>query len=374
MSEKIVLKDVLFNKTKINLLACELTEAYPAFNKNLFIQDAISKFPQLELKARITWIAECLKNHLPNHYQTAITIIINALPSPSNPELSDGDFGDFIYAPYAEYIARYGCNKKDLALSLNALYEITQRFSAEDAIRYFINSFPNETFKKLFIWSTDKHYHVRRLASEGTRPKLPWAQKINTPITTPIPILDNLFFDSTRFVTRSVANHINDISKTDPDLAIHTLSRWKKTKQQNPKEMAYILQHSLRSLVKLGNVKALQLLGISHQAKIAISNFKVPSQVHMNTQLEFSLTLQAKEDAQIVVDYILYFQNKQGKLSNKKVFKLKKFSLMKNEKILLTKKHLLQENMTTRKIFRGQHEIEIQVNGKSYNKETFWII
>lgn len=374
MSEKFLLKDILFNKTKINLLASEVEQAYPAFNKNLFIRNVVSKFAQLELKARITWIAECLKKHLPDNYQTTINIIINALPPPNNPKLSDGDFGDFIYAPYAEYIARYGCNKKDLAVSLNALYEITQRFSAEDAIRYFINSFPKETFKKLFIWSTDKHYHVRRLASEGTRPKLPWAQKITTPITTPIPILDHLFFDPTRFVTRSVANHINDISKTDPDLAINTLSRWKNTKQQNPKEMDYILRHSLRSLVKLGNVDALKLLGIAHQVKVSILDFKVPSQVKMNTQIEFSLTLQAKEDAQIIVDYILYFQNKQGKLSNKKVFKLKKFSLMKNEKILLTKKHLLRENMTTRKIFRGQHEIEIQVNGKLYNKESFWII
>lgn len=374
MAEKFLLKDLLFNKTKVEQVAGEIHRTYPSFQKKKFVQDVVAKFPELELKARIVWITECLKRYLPAGYREAVAVILKALPSPNNPELSDNDFGDFIYAPYAEYVARYGCTKKDLAFSLDALYELTMRFSAEDAIRYFINAFPNETLKQLLTWSKDKHYHVRRLCSEGTRPKLPWSQKINIPVTSPIPILDNLFSDPTRFVVRSVANHINDISKTDADLAIETLLRWKQSGKQTPAEMDYLTRHALRTLIKNGNQKALNLLGVSHTADVRIFNFKLPAKVKMNSALEFSFTIQAKEDAHIIADYILFFQTKSGKPNSQKVFKLKKLSLAKGESVVLTKRHPFREHMTTRKLFRGKHEIVIQVNGKSLGKKPFWIV
>jgi 3-methyladenine DNA glycosylase AlkC len=374
MAEKFSLKDLLFNKPKIEQIAGELHRTYPSFQKKQFVQKVITKFPELELKARIVWIAECLKQYLPADYREAVRVIVNSLPAPNNPELSDNDFGDFIYAPYGEYIARYGCNKKDLTFSLDALYQLTMRFSAEDAIRYFINAFPNETLKKALTWSKDTHYHVRRLCSEGTRPKLPWSPKINIPVTATIPILDNLFADPTRYVVRSVANHINDISKTNPDLAIDTLLRWQQSSKQKPAEMEYLIRHALRSLVKSGNKKAFDLLGVSHEADVRIRSFKLPAQVEMNSALEFSFTIQAKEDAHIIADYILFFQNKSGKLSGQKVFKLKKLSLTKGESVVLTKRHPLREQMTTRKLFRGKHEIVIQINGKSLGKKQFWIV
>ncbi len=374
MTEKFSLKDHLFNKTKIAQIAGEIHNVYPSFRENQFTREVVAKFPELELKARITWIAECLKRHLPVDYREAVGVMLRALPAPNNPDLSDDDFGDFIYAPYNEFIARYGCNKKDLSFSLNALYELTMRFSAEDAIRYFINAFPKETMEKLLLWSKDSHYHVRRLCSEGTRPKLPWSQKINIPVTAPIPILDNLFSDSTRFVVRSVANHVNDISKVDANLAIEKLSQWKKSGKQTQKEMDYIIRHSLRTLVKDGNPKALKLLGVSHKVDVSVSNFTLPAKVKMNSALEFSFTLQAKENANIIADYILYFQNKTGKLNGKKVFKLKKLSINKGESVVLTKRHALREQMTTRKLFRGEHEIEIQINGKPLGKKSFVIV
>ena len=374
MEEKFSLKDHLFNKPKIEQVTGEIHSVYPAFQKSQFVRKVVAKFPELELKARITWIAACLKEYLPGDYREAVGVILRSLPSPNNPELSDDDFGDFIYAPYAEFVARYGCNKEHLAFSLNALYELTMRFSAEDAIRYFINAFPDDTLNKLLIWSKDTHYHVRRLCSEGTRPKLPWSQKINIPVTAPIPILDNLFSDKTRFVVRSVANHINDISKADPELVIKKLLEWKRSGKQSPKEMDYIIRHSLRTLVKSGNPKAMKLLGVSHKADVSVSNFKMPAKIKMNSMLEFSFAVQAQEDASIIADYILYFQNKSGKLNNKKVFKLKKLSLAKGEKVLLTKRHMLREQMTTRKLFRGKHELEIQINGKSFGKKSFVIV
>ncbi|HYF30266.1 MAG TPA: hypothetical protein VD993_04015 [Chitinophagaceae bacterium] len=374
MAEKVLLKDLLFNAAKVEQIAGEIHRVYPPFQKTRFIREVVAKFPELELKARIYWIAQCLKQYLPGDYGQGVNVILQSLPAPNNPELSDNDFGDFIYAPYGEYIARYGCNQDDLALSLNALYELTMRFSAEDAIRYFINAFPEETLRTLLKWSRDAHYHVRRLCSEGTRPKLPWSQKVNIPITAPIPILDNLFFDSTRFVVRSVANHINDISKIDPGLAIDTLMRWKRSAKQTPKEMDYIVRHGLRTLIKNGNPKAMDLLGVSRKAAIRALNFRIPAKVKMNNTLEFSFTIQAQEDAHIIADYILYFPNKSGKVNSKKVFKLKNLSLSKGESIVLTKRHVLREHMTTRKLFRGRHEIEIQINGKSFGKKQFQLV
>lgn len=374
MTEKFSLKDHLFNKTKIQQLATEINRVYPAFDKKNFAKKVVAKFPELELKARISWIATCLKQYLPQDYREAVNVILESLPAPNDPALSDDDFGDFIHAPYGEFVAQYGCTQRDLTFSLDALYQLTMRFSAEDAIRYFINRFPEQTLKKLLAWSTDTHYHVRRLCSEGTRPKLPWSQKIIIPVSAPIAILDNLFSDPTRFVVRSVANHINDISRIDPELALNTLARWKKSGKQTPKEMDYLIRHGLRTLIKNGNPVAMKMLGVSHTADVKILHFKVPAKVKMNNVLEFTLEIQANEEANIIADYILYFQNKSGKSNSRKVFKLKQLSLGRGESIVVSKRHLLRENMTTRKLFRGQHEIAIQVNGKTLDKKPFLIV
>lgn len=374
MTEKVLLKDQLINKQKIVQIAGEIQRAYRPFKKEDFVRDVVAKFPELELKARISWITECLKKYLLRDYRRAVGMLVESLPEPNDPHLSDDDFGDFIYAAYAEYVAKYGCNEKNVYFSLNALYELTMRFSAEDAIRYFINAFPKQTLVKLSRWSKDSHYHVRRLCSEGTRPKLPWSQKITIPITAPLPILDILFSDRSRFVTRSVANHINDISKIDPNLAIDTLVKWKESGKQTPKEMDYIVRHALRTLIKHGNPKAMKLLGVSHEPNVTVSKIKVPAQLKMNSVLEFSFMIRAHEDVDIIADYIIYFQNRSGKLNGKKVFKLKQCSLTKNVTVTLTKRHMLREHMTTRKLFRGRHEIEIQINGKSYGKKLFRIV
>lgn len=371
MAEKFSLKDFLFNKNKVSQLASEVKEVYPEFAEESFIDKVMIKFPELELKARISWIAENLKKFLPEDYKEALEIILKALPNPNDPNLTDNDFGDFIYAPYAEFVAKYGLDKNNFALSLAALREITMRFSVEDAIRYFINKYPKETLETLLIWSKDSNYHVRRLCSEGTRPKLPWAQKINMSYSTPIPILDNLFSDSARFVTRSVANHMNDISKVDPELVTKTLIKWRDSKKQDPKEMDYIIKHSLRTLIKQGNLGAMVLLGFSHKPDITIQKFKAPKEVKMNSYLQFSFDIQAKSDANLVVDYILYFQNKNGKLNNKKVFKIKAINLKKDQTATIQKKHMLRQFMTTRTLYPGIHKLQIQINGEIFKDFEF---
>jgi 3-methyladenine DNA glycosylase AlkC len=374
MAEKFSLKDHLFNRGKVEKLAGELKGAHAAFRTEAFANDVCGKFPELELKARITWIVQCLKEHLPNDYRNAVGIMLRALPPPNDPNLTDDDFGDFIYAPYAEFVARHGCTKADLAFSLQALHALTQRFSVEDAIRFFINAFPQDTLKTLRVWSTDSHYHVRRLASEGTRPKLPWSQKLTIGFAEPVEILDTLFADKTRYVTRSVANHMNDISKLDATLALSMLQRWKTSGAQNEKEMDFIIRHALRSLIKEGDARALKLIGMSAGAPVKLVALRLPKQVKMNDMLEFSVTLLAEKSARLVVDYAIQFRNKAGELSGRKVFKLKQVELAKQEKTTLEKRHRLRENMTTRKLYHGQHVLEVQVNGKLFGKKLFEIV
>lgn len=373
MSEKILLKDILFNKAKVAQIAFEIQNTYPLFPKDMFVYDVLARLPDLELKARITWIADCLNKYLPDDYSTAVQMLVRSLPKPNDPTLADDDFGDFMYAPYAAYVARYGCTKAFLTCSLNALYEITQRFSAEDAVRYFINAFPDETLEALSRWSRDTHYHVRRLCSEGTRPKLPWSSKINIPITTSLPILDVLFADPTRYVTRSVANHMNDISKIDAHLVVTTLLRWKKSKKQTPKEMEYIIRHSLRTLVKVGDMRALALLGFTSASDVCISGFTVPPKVVMDTALEFSFVIATAHDKDVLIDYAVYFQSKDGKRQNKKVFKLTQQKLVQDVPVRIFKRHMLRAHMTTRTLYPGLHTLEIQVNGSVRATASFML-
>jgi 3-methyladenine DNA glycosylase AlkC len=371
---KALLKDQLFNRDKVARLGGELASVYPQFRADEFIGEVTARLTALELKERIAWIATCLARHLPSDYRQAVGVILRSLPAPNDPALPDGDFGDFIYAPYAAYVAQLGCTAQDLAFSLAALRELTMRFSAEDAIRTFVNAFPDETLSTLLGWAGDEHYHVRRLCSEGTRPRLPWSRKLVVPAATAIPILDKLFCDPTRFVTRSVANHINDISKTDPDLAINTLARWRQSGRQNPSEMAFIVRHATRHLVKGGHPRAMELLGVTSQPRLDVFNIKMPDQVTVDTALEFSFDIRAHDHIDVIVDYAIRFQGKAGKLTGRKVFKLKRMSLSKGEQVMLTKRHLLRSGMTTRHIYPGRHELEIQINGNSYAKRPFWII
>jgi 3-methyladenine DNA glycosylase AlkC len=374
MKEKFSLKDHLFNPSKIKNLAESIVIVYPTFNTEDFISTVIKRFPELELKQRITWITVNLKKFLPENYPDAVAVLLRSLPPENDPNKSDNDFGDFIYAPYAEFVAKYGCNKKDLEFSLNALKEITMRFSAEDAIRYFINAFPKETLQRLQEWAEDSHYHVRRLASEGTRPKLPWAQKINIAPEDALPILNKLYFDKTRFVTRSVANHINDISKINPELVIHTLKQWKNSGRQTEKEMQYIVNHSLRTLVKIGYPDAIAFLDFSPEPKVKVQNFTVSSEVRLGDFLYFEFSVLAEEDENIIADYTIYFPKKAGTGLNKKVFKIKKFNIKKNQQVTITKRHRLKADMTTRKLQPGKHTIEIQLNGKKFTATDFMLL
>jgi 3-methyladenine DNA glycosylase AlkC len=373
-TEKFSLKDELYNSKKIEKIALEIKEVYAPFDVAHFTKEILEAFPKLELKERMYHIRDMLKKYLPDGYEEAVNVLLKALPEELDPSKSDDDFGDFIYAPYSEYVVAYGCTKEHLDFSLHALREITKRFSVEYAIRDFINSYPDETLAMLEQCATSDNYHERRLASEGLRPKLPWAKKLSIAYTLPLRHLDLLYADKTRYVTRSVANHLNDIAKIDAPLVIDTLKRWKKSTTQDPKEMSFIISHALRTLVKEGNVEALEMLGYASNPAIDVNDFTLNSPiVKVGDALAFSFEIVAKEDEALMIDYIIYFQTKAGKQSPK-VHKLKKIKLKKGEKITLSKKHPFKANMSTRALYAGEHKVVLQINGKAYKDDIFTLV
>ena len=173
----------------------------PGFDETGFAREVMKRLAQLELKQRIVLVAEIMEQHLSHDFPVAAKQILSALPAELGPNRLDDDFGDFIIAPLGEFVVRRGMAEKHVAVSLRTLKEITKRFSMEDALRAFINVHPDKTLHALAKWSTDGNYHVRRLVSESTRPRLPWSRRLSIPHTVPLPLLDQLHADTARYVT-----------------------------------------------------------------------------------------------------------------------------------------------------------------------------
>jgi len=370
-TERFSLKDHLFNEGKVRGVAKQIKAVCPAFKDKEFVRVVVRKFPELELMERIGFIAESLRASLPGDYEEALAILLTSLPPPCDPTLSDNDFGDFIYAPFGHFVSVYGCEKRYLKVSLAALREITQRFSAEWAIRRFLNEYPKETLSELRTWTKDSHYHVRRLVSEGTRPNLPWAKKVNLIPEDTLPLLELLYTDKTRFVTRSVANHLNDLAKTNPSLVIDTLKRWQKGGLQSESELTFISKHALRTLVKRGDKEALALLGYQSN-KVVVESIEIQTPtVRVGESLVFIVRLRStdKTTQSFVIDYVIDFMKANGS-TTPKVHKLATRTLKPGEHVSLCKKHPLRV-MSTRKLYSGTHTITIQVNGIMFPSQSF---
>lgn len=386
MAEKFSLKDELFNPAKVQYLAGLISAAYPKFSAKQFVTAVVEKFPERELKARIEWIRDTLQKFLPDDFETAVQILIQSLPPELDPENSDDDYGDFIFAPFSDFVAQHGCTEHYLEFSLEVLERMTKNFSAEDSIRFFLRKFPEKTVQKMEDWSQSSNYHVRRLASEGARPKLPWSQKVELSSPEIIQkILENLYADPTRYVVRSVANHLNDIAKDDEHLVIETLKRWKNSDisrtKNNQKELEFLISHSLRTLIKKGNAEALELLGYSPYPEILVENFLVQtSEVKIGEYLEFSgeIVSHAKspetseKSQKLMIDYIIHFIDKSGK-TRPKVFKLKKTEISGSENFSFSKRHPLRI-MTTKKLYAGTHRVDVQINGRLFSGGSFGLV
>lgn len=361
MASGFSLKDQLFNAGKVRYLAGLFAGADPAFDADAFEVQVMARLPELELKERIVWIAECVGTVYPAPLPDIAPVLRAALPEPLDPTLTDDDFGDFIFSPLGELVAARGLEEHP-DLSLDLLEEITQRFSMEWAIRPFLNRWPDLVLARMADWAAHDSYHVRRLVSEGTRPRLPWGQGVSLPKDAPLPLLDLLHADRARFVTRSVANHLNDLTRHDPEMVMDRLEAWRDADRQNAKELDWMTAHALRVLVKEGHPRALTLLGYDAEAEIGCAITLLTPQVKIGEALEFEVTLEAPQKQPVLVDYVIRFPRPDGR-ERRKVFKLKQGVAGPGKPLVLRKRHPLRGDATTFSLHPGLHRVEVQVNG-----------
>ena len=366
------LADELLNKQTLSLLSKGIAAALPGFRRAKFEKEILSRFPELELKERIKWIVTTLESHLPGNLRRALTVLGTALPEPLDPTRTDDDFGQYIWIVPGEYAARHGCNERHLARSLAFLRESTQRFSAEGAIRPFLKAFPAQTMAFVRECATDANYHVRRLASEGTRPLLPWAARVSLAPKQIVKVLDLLHRDPTRYVTRSVANALNDLSKQDAALVLATLKRWRKAKKQQLPELEWMTRHALRTLLKADHLPALELLGYTRSPALQIAEFEATQSVSIGESFECSFRLHSGKKQKLLIALRIHFLKASGKHAPK-VFALKDVELKKGEELAVAKKQLFKP-ITTRVLYPGLHKAEVVANGKLLATTEFELV
>ncbi|MGR3468324.1 MAG: hypothetical protein ACU0CI_10615, partial [Shimia sp.] len=258
---------------------------------------------------------------------------------------------------------------RDRALDL--LHAATQRFSMEFYVRPFLNRWPEETMARLRKWTADPNYHVRRLVSEGTRARLPWATRIDLDPMAPLPLLDALHADPTRYVTRSVANHLGDIAKLDPNAVLDRLATWRAEGRQDAKELAWMERHALRHLIKQGNPDVMVHLGYRADAEVMVSDLKLtPSAPTIGDVMEIAFNLTVPADTPVIVDYAMHFLNARGEPAPK-VFKIKDTTLTPGKPLHLTKRHRFKGDATTFTLRPGQQRLTLHINGTERAAATF---
>ena len=372
-----LLREAINSQTIVGL-GQRIGKVYPQFDAAGFAEFINPKISELGLYERIDLVVCALEQFLPQEFEHAATILTNSLGEEldaSTDDLVSGDLSSnqgFIVVALGLYIARHGI--QHFEISMHALYEMTKRFSSEGPIRDFLIADEERTLKRYQEWVEDPNVHVRRLVSESTRPRLPWAKQLTRFINDPgpvLPLLEKLKNDPHLYVRRSVANHLNDISKDHPALVVDILSRW--NEEQSP-QMTWLTKHALRTLVKKGNPQALALLGFSPDFDVMVDAFTLQSKTislgeSLWIQLDLSTTVHQPQ--KLMIDYIIYHMKANGKRTPK-VFKWSQKTITTNAPINLKKKHKFGR-LTTRKYYSGKHEIHIQINGKIVAQDAFYL-
>ncbi|WP_146591526.1 hypothetical protein [Puniceibacterium confluentis] len=354
------LADQLFNARTIAQLSREYA-ALPGFDGAAFATQALAGMPGRGLLERLEFLADGIAAQLPREFPAMAEALEAAMPPPLDPARTDNDFGQFIHAVPGILAVRHGLeNHTERALDL--IYRATQRFSMEFYIRPFLNARPGPTLDRLRQWVGDDNYHVRRLVSEGTRPRLPWARNITLDPLVPLAFLDRLHSDPTRYVTRSVANHMNDISKLAPDAVTTRLRQWREDGRQCPGELDWMTRHALRTAVKRGDPGALALLGYGDATALSVSVQLDRTRVAVGERLEFDVTVGAETDTRVLVDYRIHFARPNGKTGSK-VFKLGTADISAAAPGRWRKSHLIKGDATTFRWHSGLHRLVVQVNG-----------
>ncbi|MFN3342480.1 MAG: DNA alkylation repair protein [Flavobacteriales bacterium] len=353
----------IFNEAEIRRLAKIAQQADGKFSESQFIAKLINRdWKHLELKQRMRRVAEELGQNLKGDFAKQSLALRKIAPQFS------GLFG----MSFPDYVEVYG--KHDPELSLELLEFLTPFSSSEFAIRPFLLNEPDLTIKTMMKWSKSKNHHVRRLASEGSRPRLPWAMAIPFLKKDPdpiLPILYNLKNDKEDYVYRSVANNLNDISKDNPAITLRICKEWK----DGPEETQWVIKHALRTLLKKGDPAALKLQGHHHTAPAEIHQLRISAnEPIIGTEISFSCELKNPSSKPHLyrVEYGIEYVKSNGKTSQK-VFQWKKINLPPGESVKLNSKQSLAD-MSTRKHYPGIHTLHVLINGKSLNNKVFKLV
>jgi 3-methyladenine DNA glycosylase AlkC len=349
-----------------------IKEVDSGFDEDAFLADALDGYQALELTPRARQIAQALGRHLPQDYERAIEILIASLgPKLQVAELTGMDV--FVYLPHVFFVAEFGVDHFEA--SMRAQYELTQRFSAEYSIRVFLERYPQQTLGRLREWAFDSNAHVRRLVSEGTRPRLPWAPRLRAFQDDPRPVLellDILKDDPELFVRRSVANNLTDIGKDNPAALIETCRRW--MRDASP-QRSWLVRHALRSAVKRGEPEALEILGFLPATGVQVGEIDItPAMASIGDSITFTVELSNEGSAtqRLLIELRVHFV-KANAHPSPKVFALKELELRPNGSVQLTKKISLAQH-TTRTHYPGQHRVEVLVNGRPSATGVFDIV
>ena len=350
----------IFNEARYRSLAKRVREIYPAFETKRFLPLVLTDLDSRSLLQRMRRTTEALRETLPTAYPAALKILRQLAPHLQH---------SFASIVLPDFVALYG--KKHYDLSLNALKYFTTFGSAEFAIREFLKVDLTRTLKVMSAWADDENEHVRRLASEGSRPRLPWSFRLDAIIQDPsltAPILGKLVDDPSLYVRKSVANHLNDISKDHPNWLISWLRALDLTRP-HPK---WIAKRAVRTLVKRGHPEALALIGATGKAEIQVQDFAVsPKIVRLGEPvvLTFRFIAKGTRSQHVVIDYLVHYVKSSGATSAK-VFKWKSLDLAPDQRVVLTRTQRIQD-FTTRRHFSGVHRIEVMANGRIVAESSF---
>lgn len=354
-------------------IADDLARASADFNRAAFLRQATRGLLELELTARGRHVATVMRAHLPQDYRAALRVLVASL-GPSLTVTEGFGMAVFRYLPHSNLIAEHGPSEpRHLDASLEALHALTQRFTAEWAIRPFIENHYEPTMRALHRWVEDDSAHVRRLVSEGTRPRLPWAGRLRCFQHDPAPaiaLLDRLVDDAELYVRRSVANHLGDIAKDHAELAVATAKRW--IAERDTAERRWVAAHGLRSLAKQGHAGALSLLGVGERPRVTLSQVAITPRrprIGGRVVIRAVLTSTGKRPQDLRVDLVVHYAKANGG-TGAKTFIIDRIRLKPGAELVI--EHPLKlADLTTRVHHPGEHRVELLVNGERLPLGTF---
>lgn len=363
------MKDGL-DRSAIEALADALCSVHPTFARDRFVELATKRLRSLELKQRVDRITDALNETVTLDFAAAAPLLVRAGYLATKDR--NGPTSGFVIWPLTEYVARHGSGEH-FSTAMHALHGLTQLFTAEFAIRPFLENDFDRTMAQLERWTRDSNVHVRRLVSEGTRSRLPWAPRVERLVADPEPtieLLRALRDDPEEYVRRSVANNLNDISKDHPERIIALAREWSRSPLS--KERARLLKHACRTLIKEGHADVWDVLGYTRAPKVRVSRFQLAStSIHLGDSLEmsFEISSTSSQRQRLIIDYAVHRVLSDG-TRRPKVFKLAERELDAGEAIEVTKRHAMRK-VTTRRYYSGEHRVELLVNGTRMARASF---